>query len=203
MSSSSVSRVNRAALLPLFFLLLVLPLPLAAQEEILPQSSGRSEALDVVSSGLAAKDRGDLNGAIRRFTHALNSGELDEENQAITLNNRGNCYADQEKWEQALRDYNQAILIFPAFSEAYFNRAGICYQTGNFKQAAADYQEAISHNPRLPQPHYRLSLVWARLGDYTRAMEEAQQAVNLNPVSQPYRQWLTQCQQALREPGEK
>jgi tetratricopeptide (TPR) repeat protein len=187
----------------LLLLSLALPLSLLAQEEVLPSASSRDEALDAITSGLAAKERGDLSRAVRRFTYALDSGALDEENRAITLNNRANCYADQEKWEQALADYNQALLLSPGFSEVYFNRAGIYYQTGDFKQALAGYQEAINYNPQLPQPHYRLSVVWARLGDHTRAVEEAQRAAELNPLSQPYLKWLQQCRQAEQEAREK
>jgi tetratricopeptide (TPR) repeat protein len=183
----------------LFFLLALcwaVPFSLASQDEMLPLGSSRDEALDAITSGLAAKARGDLSRAIRRFSYALELGVLDEENRAITLNNRANCYADQEKWAEALADYNQALLLLPSFSEAYFNRAGIYYQTGDFKQAVVDYQEAITSTSALPPPHDRVSVVWARLGDHARAVAEARRAVELDPLNQPYATWLRQCQEA-------
>jgi tetratricopeptide (TPR) repeat protein len=188
------SVLNKPGLI--FLLLLCLGgAPALAQEDVLPQSSAYDDALNALSSGLSFKERGDYSGAIRRFSHALNSGYLDPDNRAIALNNRGNCYAEQEKWEEALADYDQALLLTPGFFEAYFNRAGLYYQTGRLKEAAADYQQAIAQNPSLPQPHYRLAFVWAKLGDYERAVAAGEEALNLDPGNQRYRRQLEQWRQ--------
>jgi tetratricopeptide (TPR) repeat protein len=185
--------------LRLIFVILLLCLwaaPLQARDDVLPQGSAYDDALNALSSGLSFKERGDYSGAIRRFSHALNSGYLDPDNQAIALNNRGNCYAEQEKWEEALADYNQALTLAPGFFEAYFNRAGLYYQTGRLKEAVADYQQAITQNPSLPQPHFRLAFVWAKLGDYDRAVAAGETALSLDPGNQRYRRQLEQWRQA-------
>ncbi|MDR1397456.1 MAG: tetratricopeptide repeat protein [Desulfarculales bacterium] len=170
---------------------------LAQDDEILPAGGNAyDEALSALSSGLSFKERGDYSGAIRRFSHALNSGYLDHANRAIALNNRGNCYAEQEKWDEALADYNQSLLLAPEFLEAYFNRAGLYYQTGRLKEAVVDYRQAIAQNPSLPQPHYRLAFVWAKLGDYEQAVAAGEEALNLDPGNQRY---LRQLEQWRRE----
>ena len=172
-------------------------LPAFSQDGILGDEDAHTEALNYISSALAAKERGDLQGAIKRFTYALDFEHLDDANRAIALNNRANCQADLGNWQDALMDYNQAVIIDPGFTEVYFNRAGLYYELGKYKEALSDYQQAANLSPQMPQPLFNMSFAWAKLGDYERAVATVEQALALDPANARYRQQLHEWQ-ALR-----
>jgi tetratricopeptide (TPR) repeat protein len=166
--------------------------PLAAAD--LLEQTTRNMALDDMSSALAAKERGQLVTAIKRFSYVLEYGNLDDENRAIALNNRGNCYAEQGKLELALPDYDLALSLQPGFAEAHFNRAMLYYQYGRYNSALEDFQKAASLNPGLPQIPYNLSFALARLGRMDEAEAAVRQAIALNPDNRKYREQLAQWQ---------
>lgn len=147
-------------------------------------------ALDDISSGLAAKERGELNSAIKRFTHALNQTLLDNENRAIALNNRGNCYADLGDELKAMSDYNLALELAPNMAEVYFNRAGLFYSQAQYIRALADYEKAAAISPGLPQIQFNMSFAYARLGRLDEAVAATQQAIVLSPDERKYREQL-------------
>ncbi len=170
-------------------LCLVLSASYAAAEDMLDEAT-RNMALDDMASALAAKERGDLSGAIKRFTYALTHGNLDDENRAIAYNNRGNCYADIGEKEKAMLDYNLAVTIDPNFTEAYFNRAGLLYTNGRYQEALNDYQKAVDLNPGLAQVHYNMSFAFAKLKRYDEAIKAVQEALVLSPGNKKYLEQL-------------
>jgi tetratricopeptide (TPR) repeat protein len=180
-------------LLALALTLAGLTTPLTAAD--LLEETTRNMALDDMSSALAAKERGQAATAIRRFSYVLEYGNLDDENRAIALNNRGNCYADLGKLDLALPDYDLALSLYPGFTEAYFNRAMLYYQSGRYTSALEDFQKAARLNPGLPQIPYNMSFALARLGRLDEAEEAVRQAIALSPDNRKYREQLAQWQE--------
>ncbi len=70
------------------------------------------------------------------------------------------AYSEQDKYAQALADFNRAIQISPQHAQAYYNR-GLAYQNlGQQQQADADfakYKELTGQNYiiKLPPPSRR------------------------------------------------
>jgi len=72
---------------------------------------------------------------------------------SIPLNNRGLGYASKEEYDQAIRDYTEAIAINPNFALAFSNR-GVAYEAkGLFGPAIDDYSKAIAVDPKF-RPAY-------------------------------------------------
>ncbi len=59
-------------------------------------------------------------------------------------NNRGNTYAQLQRYEQALADLNQALTLNPYYTDAYYNRGLIYYQLGKISQTKKDWEKAAS-----------------------------------------------------------
>lgn len=179
-------------------LLLVLWLPLAAG----PVWAGalddleESAALDDVASGLAARGRGDQTGAIKRFTHALESGRLSPENRAVALNNRGNAHDDLGNSEQAVEDYSQAVKLVPGFAEAYYNRAFALFKLGRLDDALIDLDRVIALSPHLASAYFNRSFILLAKGLVARAISDVDKAVQLEPTNAKYRQHLAELQAA-------
>jgi tetratricopeptide (TPR) repeat protein len=56
--------------------------------------------------------------------------------------NRGNAYRKLGKYQQAIRDYTEAINLNPYYTEAYRNRAGVNLEHGSEKLGCIDAQKA-------------------------------------------------------------
>ncbi len=144
-------------------------------------------ALDDISSGLAARERGDQDGAIKRYSHAIESGGLDNPNLAIAYNNRANAYDDKGDSERALEDYNQAIRLDPRLAEAYYNRGYALYRLGRPQDALRDYDKVVSLLPELPSAYFNRSIVLLALNEKPKAIEDLRKALQLDPTNTKYR----------------
>lgn len=156
-----------------------------------------SLAIDDISSGLAARERGDQAGAVKRFTHAIESGGLSKQNLAVAHNNRGNAYDDQDQPDLALKDFDEAIRLDPLLAEAYYNRAFVLYRLGRPQDALHDLDKVVQLAPDLPAAHYNRGVVLESLGQRSRAISDLQKALSLDPVNVKYRQNLERLQSAV------
>jgi tetratricopeptide (TPR) repeat protein len=68
--------------------------------------------------------------------------DLRDQANAIDAYARGVGLAHQERWDEALSAYNQAIQVAPNYTSAYVARAQAYVQQDNYQQAVADYERA-------------------------------------------------------------
>jgi tetratricopeptide (TPR) repeat protein len=81
----------------------------------------------------------------------------------------------------ALADYNQAILINPKYSKAYYNRANLkTNKLNDIQGALADYNQAILINPKFSEAYYnRAILKKNKLNDKPGGIPDFRQAAKL------------------------
>ena len=60
---------------------------------------------------------------------------------------------DQEKFEEALKCYNEAIRIDPNYSNAHYNKGNVLYNQGELEEALNCYNEAIRIDPNNSYVH--------------------------------------------------
>jgi Flp pilus assembly protein TadD len=58
----------------------------------------------------------------------------------------GTCYADEEKYSEALQNFNRAIELNPNDVKSYFNRGTIRIKLGDFHGARDDFRNAHKLN---------------------------------------------------------
>lgn len=141
-------------------------------------------------------ERGDYGLAIRRFTQAIDSGELSQENLSIAYYNRGNAWSNKGKYNRAIADYTKAIEIDPEYADAYHKRALAWKKKGNYKKAVADYKKAaneyrkdsiatitrvIEIDPKNAEAYFYRGNVWYDKGDYNNAIADYTQAIEIDP----------------------
>lgn len=151
---------------------------------------GESIATDDLGAGLAAHGRGDHQGAIKRYTQAIDSGSLSKANLAIAHNNRGNAYDDEGDTASAVADYDRAIRLDAAFTEAYFNRAYALYRLGRMDAALRDFDRAIQLDPLNASAYFNRSFTHAAKGNYKKAVADVEKALELSPHNSKYRDQL-------------
>ncbi len=95
----------------------------------------------------------------------------------------------QGDYQGALGDYNQAIIIDPKFSKAYYNRGNLkAKKLNDIKGALNDFNQAISLNPRYAYAyHSRAILKWEQLNDIQGALADYNQTIFIDPkIPQAY-----------------
>jgi len=85
--------------------------------------------------------------------------------------------------DNAIYDFNRAIVIDPDFAEAYSNR-GMAYRLkGLYDQAISDYNKSLEINPDDAETYNRRGFSWYKKGDLDRAIGDFNRALKINPQS--------------------
>jgi tetratricopeptide (TPR) repeat protein len=74
-----------------------------------------ADVLDLLKGGLAARSRGELDGAIDFYTQAIATGSLSDANLAIVLGSRGVTFDMKGEIDKAIDDFNEAIHLKPDY----------------------------------------------------------------------------------------
>lgn len=125
----------------------------------------------------------DFPGAITIYTCAINN--LPE--YAPLYVSRGYAYAALLDDERAAADYEQALLLDEALTEAYVNRGILYIRQGNFGLALADFDIAIALNPDDAVALHNRGVAHAAEKNYDFALADFQAALELDPdYAAPY-----------------
>jgi tetratricopeptide (TPR) repeat protein len=113
-------------------------------------------------AGFGAAQVGDFDMAVRRYSQAIDSGDLSLEHLAAALYNRANAYHYLGVMDKAIDDYSAAIANMPRFPDAYYNRGFAHDLQGEQSRAVEDFRRARDlglqrlgvRAPDLPPPLY-------------------------------------------------
>jgi tetratricopeptide (TPR) repeat protein len=144
------------------------------------QQEGNPEAAKIAREGAqAAKDQ-DWNKAIERFRKAAEIDRKYTQNLAIAYQQRAFSFANDQRFQDALNDLNEAIKINPRDARAYEQRAAIEMKINDYDKAVADYGEAIKANPGEIKYHLYRGYIYELRGDLPNAMAETDAALKIN-----------------------
>ena len=93
----------------------------------------------------------------------------------------GNAHVQSGNFEDAVKDYTQAITSAPNFADAYYNRGRVLGRMGRHEQAVSDFSQAISLNPKDANVFADRGAAYGFLGQHELAISDFTEAINLNP----------------------
>ena len=97
---------------------------------------------------------------------------------------QGRVLADQEKFDDAIKSYSQALKLEPNNAPA-FNARGYAYlRLRYYESAVADFSEAIRLNPAYANAYWNRSAAKKAAGDKVGAREDLRRAAQLDGVGQ-------------------
>lgn len=88
-------------------------------------------------------------------------------------------YINQQQWDLALADFNQAIKINPKFVEAYYNRGHLYAEQQKWSLALTNFNQAIALNPRFADAYVYRGFVHYQTGNRQGAIQDLQKAAEL------------------------
>jgi tetratricopeptide (TPR) repeat protein len=146
--------------------------------------SNEMSYLSLFTLGMARYAAADWEGAIARFSDALNQKTESSSglNQSIVYFYRGVTYLFQGSFDRALADLNQAIKLDPTSAEAYANRVTVYLAKGDYSHALADANQAIKLKPDLFMAHNNRGMIYLTTGNYDGAIADFSQTLKLLPA---------------------
>jgi tetratricopeptide (TPR) repeat protein len=99
----------------------------------------------------------------------------------LAYNNRGHAFYVKGQLDQAIEDFNKAIILDPASFKAYLNRGAAFVNKGQFDQANVDFDKAIALNPSYSEAYNAKGSLFGMSGSYGKAIEQFSRAVEINP----------------------
>ena len=88
---------------------------------------------------------------------------------------------EQENFEEAIAEYDQAIQLYPKFPEAYNNRGAIFFHLGQFERAVEDFDAALGLDEQYPGAYNNRGVAYTRLGEFDRAIQDYTKAILYAP----------------------
>jgi len=92
-----------------------------------------------------------------------------------------NALTKENKLEEAIVVYAQAIEQNSRFYWSYHNLGEILAKLGRLDEAVNAYQQAIELNPSSAWSHHNIGDIWMQLGHWDKAIVEYDRAINSNP----------------------
>lgn len=107
--------------------------------------------------------------------------------------NRALAYEKLEKYDNALKDYSDALNIDKKFIDAYFNRASLYQQLRQTDKAIKDYGRVIKLNPKDDIAYYNRGLLYEELGNKEKAIEDFEKAISIDKI------WKTELTKKINQ----
>jgi tetratricopeptide (TPR) repeat protein len=142
-----------------------------------PSSDNEEQVKAYVSDGKGSFQKGDLDGALAAFNHAL---DLDPRSPDA-LYNRGLTKAQQDDSDGAISDFSQALQVDPKLAGAYYARGLARHSKGDLDGAISDYNLAVQNDPKLALAFFNRGLIRMQKDDIDGAIVDSGRALELDP----------------------
>jgi lipoprotein NlpI len=117
-------------------------------------------------------------------TKYINTQRLHGRDLAQALYQRGLGYAAQGGYENAVRDFSQALKFAPGSTDALYNRGGAYSKLAQWDAALADFNALLKIVPNDPNTLYARAWVHAQRGEDTAAIDDLDRVLAEEPDDQ-------------------
>ena len=106
---------------------------------------------------------------------------VDDATKAYTYYNAGMNHYDDKNYEQAIREFTNAIQLNPDHKESFSMRSSVYLESGRLQEALQDASEALRLDPGFAKALERRCVIYSELGEPQRALSDCNRAIQLDP----------------------
>lgn len=94
---------------------------------------------------------------------------------------KGKDYADSERYDDAIREYEEAVKIDPKYVDAYYSLGWTQYCIRKYNEALNNFKKCISLDPNSYKGYKGIAAIFAAQGYHDLAIENYKKAISLSP----------------------
>src|SRR6266516_6113682 len=148
------------------------------------QAQGNKEANKLAREGAEASRNQDYDKGVELLRKATDLDRKYAADLAVAYQQRGFASARDQKFEEAIADFNEALKIKSNDSRIYEQRAAVEMKLRDYDKALADYSEAIKLKPNeVRYLNYR-AYIYEVKDDVQNAMVDAEKVLKLEHNNQ-------------------
>ena len=151
-----------------------------------------SKGKNRLESGQEAEDSEkkskDYQKAVKHFTNAIDNAIQLDEGLASAYEGRGSAYlsigeldSSNDKFENAIEDFTEAIKYKSNYAAAYNNRGRAYFTKGKLENAIADFSKAIELMPGFVEAYHYRGLAYFLKGNFDDAIADLNEIIRLKP----------------------
>jgi len=111
------------------------------------------------------------------FRHALKVTE----NNCLAHKGLGDALIKKGQVDEAISQYQEAILLIPGYAEAHYNLGTALQKNGQIDEAISQFREAIRLNTEYAEAFNNLGTALQKNGQIDKAINQFQEAIRLKP----------------------
>lgn len=128
--------------------------------------------------GLLAAHDGSSDQAIQFFQQALNLSP----NHLVALENLGNAYRQQKRWQEAKEVLQRAVVVGPEDPQANYSLGMVFAQLDDIGRASDYLQRALKFRPDYPEALNNMGVLYLRTNHPTEAVQSFEQCIRVAPA---------------------
>jgi len=145
------------------------------------QAQGNKEANKLAREGAEASRNQDYDKGVELLRKATALDRKYASDLAVAYQQRGFASARDQKFEEAIADFNEALKIKSNDSRIYEQRAAVEMKLRDYDKALADYSEAIKLKPNEVRYYLYRSYIYETKEDIPNSMADTEKALKLDP----------------------
>lgn len=98
---------------------------------------------------------------------------------------RAQNFAKKEKWDQAQKEIQKAVEIYPKYAVAWSELGGLQERANDTEAARKSFTMALEADPKLVTPYLALAAMASRDSRWQEVSDDTDRALKLNPVDFP------------------